>query len=192
MDQAFDFRAAPVPLRHRLHPRALALALTVFVVVSGLVSFSRWVSDSEQRSLERARRADAAASIVGTMSGTDDALADASSITDRLAVDATARSDARAALSAARDAAAGRATFLDAGPGHLGEISTSLVFVDGPSPVPGVVSVASETDIWAAAVMGPSGTCYWLRFSPGEGAAYGTGRTCTGDAALAAADDPSW
>ncbi|MGZ8602510.1 MAG: hypothetical protein ACXWXN_08340 [Actinomycetota bacterium] len=186
MDQTFNFRAAPVPLRRRLNPRAIALAVTALVVLSGLVSFSRWVIDSERRSIDRAEQVDAVTSIVGTISGGDDVLAGSGSAAGRLAIDAPARSDARAALDAARRVASGRATLLDAGPGQLSSIAKTLVFVDGPSPVPGVVSVASTRETWAAAVMGPSGTCYWLRFSAGEGPSYGTGEACTGAAAFAA------
>jgi hypothetical protein len=191
MDQAFDFRAAPVPLRRRLNPRAIVLVVTACLVLCGVVGFSRWVTASERRSVELAEASSTTTSIIGTIGGGDVALADAIPVADRLAIDVAARSDARAALGAARDAAAGRATFLDAGPGQLGAVSTSLVFVDGSSPVPGVVSVASTARSWAAAVMGPSGTCYWISFSPARGTTYGTGRACTGDAALGAGE-PSW
>lgn len=190
MDQTFDFRAAPVPLHRRVDPRAVVLAVAAFLVLGGFVSFSRWVVDSERRSLERAERADAVTSIVGTISGGDDSAAP-SAVAGTQAIDAPARSDTREALDAARRAAAGRASFLDAGPGQLSSIARALVFVDGPSLVSGVVSVASTRGAWAAAVMGPSGTCYWLRFSPGDGPSYGTGEPCTGDAALAARAD-SW
>jgi hypothetical protein len=187
MDQTFDFRAAPVPLHRRLSPRAFALAVAACLVLSGLVSFSRWVIDSERRSMDRVERVERTGSIVGTISGSGDALASSGSPADRLTIDAAARADARTALNAARRAASGRATFLDAGPGHLALLSASqLIFVDGPSRAPGVVSVASTPYTWAAAVMGPSGTCYLVRFAPGDGVTYGTGLACTGDAALAA------
>ena len=42
------------------------------------------------------------------------------------------------------------------------------IFVDGPAAAPGVVSVASTAEIWGAAVAGPSGTCYLLRFATGR------------------------
>ena len=47
--------------------------------------------------------------------------------------------------------------------------------------------MASTREAWAAAVMGSSGACYWLRYSARDGAAYGTDGTCTGHAALSAA-----
>jgi len=185
MDRAFDFRAAPVPPWRRLNPRAIALAVTACVVLSGILSFSRWVVESERRSLERAERAESAPSIVGTISG-DDTLTDVSRVADELAIDAEARADARSALQAARRAAKGRATFLDAGPGQLSSIVDRLVFVDGPAEGPGVVSVASRRAAWGAAVTGASGACYLLRYSSDDGATYGLGRSCTGEEALTA------
>ena len=191
MDQTFNFRAARVPLRRRLSPRKMAVAVSAFVVLFGLVSFSIWVVGSERRSIERAARSEDASAMVGTISGTGDVLDETSTLAGRLAIDATARADARAALVAARRAAAGPATFLDAGPGQLGATGSALIFVDGPSQAPGVVSVASTRDAWGASVMGPSGTCYLLRFAAGEGATYGAGQVCTGAAALMVSD-PSW
>lgn len=187
MDQTFNFRADPVPLRRRLRPRAIVLAVVAFVVLSGFVSFTRWIVESERRSIERAEAAEASGSIVGTISGTDATRA-ADVDDDRPAIDATARADARTALHAARRAAAGRSTLLDAGPGRLTPPASSLIFVDGPSRAPGVVSVAATRETWGAAVMGPSGTCYLVRFAHGEGVTYGTGGSCTGDAALRARD----
>jgi hypothetical protein len=191
MDQTFNFRAAPVPLHRRLSPRTIALVVTACFALFALGSFSRWVIDSERRSIERAERAETSSAIIGTISGSDDAMESASPVADRLAIDSTARADVRVALDAAREASVGRATFVDAGPGQLSSIATGLIFVDGPSQAPGVVSVSSTSDSWGAAVMGPSGTCYLLRFAPGDGVTYGTGRTCTGVEALAARD-ASW
>lgn len=194
MDQTFNFRAAPVPLHRRVSPRAIALVVTACLMLSGLVSFSRWVIDSERRSMartERAERADAPGAIIGTLSGSGSgqgAATGSDALADSLAIDAAARADARSAFELARTSASGRATFLDAGPGQLGALSSSLVFVDGPAAGPGVVSVASAAEMWGAAVTGPSGTCYLLRFATGEGFTYGSGVSgeCTGDAALAA------
>jgi hypothetical protein len=189
MDQTFNFRAAPVPLHRRVNRRTIAFAVAALLVVSSFAAFSWWVIDSERRSVERVA-VDASTPIVGTLSGGDEATLDPSAA-ERLSIDAAARADVRTELNAAREAASGRATFLDAGPGHLAPLSTSLIFVDGPSAAPGVVSVASTRDTWGSAVRGPSGTCYLLRFSPGDGVTYGTGTACTGDEALTAAE-PSW
>ena len=46
--------------------------------------------------------------------------------------------------SGARSVSAGRSTFADAGPGQLSALERSLIFTDGPSPAPGIVSVASS------------------------------------------------
>ena len=105
-------------------------------------------------------------------------------------VDAPARADARTALATAREAARGRSTFADAGPGQLSALERSLIFTDGPSPAPGIVSVAASGGRWAGAVMGTSGTCYWVRLGH-TGTTFGSGELCTGFAALSA-DDAAW
>lgn len=193
MDQTFNFRAAPVPLHRRLSPRAIALVVTACLLLSGLASFSRWVIDSERRSMARAERADAPGAIIGTLSGSDAAATASDPLADGFAIDAASRADARSAFELARKSASGRATFLDAGPGQLGGLTSALMFVDGPAAAPGVVSVASTAEMWGAAVTGPSGTCYLLRFATGEGLTYGSGvgGECTGDVALVARD-ASW
>lgn len=182
MDQTFNFRAAPEPWHRRLNPRAIAFAVAAFLVVTGFVAFALWVAESERRSLERTADADVAAPMVGTMAGNDE-MTTGDADPDH-SIDAAARSAARTALNAARQAARGRATFLDAGPGQLTPLASELIFVDGPSQAPGVVSVASTRDVWGSAVMGPSGTCYLVRFSPVDGVSYGTGVGCTGGEAL--------
>jgi hypothetical protein len=78
-----------------------------------------------------------------------------------------------------------------AGPSELARSQPSLVFVDGPSTAGSIISVLATGSSWAAATMAPSGTCYWIRLDADAATAYGTGTTCTGRAALAAAD-PSW
>jgi hypothetical protein len=186
MDQTFNFRAAPVPLHRRLSPRAIALVVVAVLVLCGLVSFSRWVIDSERQSVERAERAGTSSAIIGTIDGGGDPVEAVGPVSDQVAIDAAAQADVTSVLEVARRTAAGRSTFLDAGPGQLGAVASSLTVVDGPSQAPGVVSVASTTDIWGAAVMSPSGVCYLVRFAPGSGVTYGTGSACTGDEALSA------
>lgn len=192
MDQTFNFRAAPVPLRRRANPRVIVFTVAALMVVSTLIWFSMLVVGSERRSMERAARAEDSTAMVGTISGADDVFDETIPGVGRLAIDSTARADARTALVVARRAASGSANFLDAGPGQLGANgAAAMIFVDGPSQSPGVVSVASTRDTWGAAVMGPSGTCYLLRFAPGESVTYGVGQVCTGAAALMVSD-PSW
>ncbi len=48
----------------------------------------------------------------------------------------------------------GKGSITDAGPGQLSAIERSLVFTDGPSQAPGIVSVATAGRRWAAAVHG--------------------------------------
>jgi hypothetical protein len=189
MDDTFSFSAPAVPLRRRTDPRAIKLALVGLVLLSGLVVFARWVIQSEHRSEAQAASIEADdASAIGLIGG-QSPVANAVS-NDPSILDVPARSDARTALAAAREAARGRATLADAGPGELSSVDRSLVFTDGPSPAPGIVSVATDGERWSAAVMGESGTCYWLRLGP-EGLTYGTGSVCTGVAAMAS-DDDSW
>jgi hypothetical protein len=186
MDDTFSFSAPPVPLRRRTDPRAVKLALLGVVLMTGLVVFSRWVVDSERRSEAKAAAAAVGDSrAVGLIGGAEEVAAVQESSLP--ALDVPARADARTALATARVAARGRATLADAGPGQLAAIDRSLIFTDGPSPAPGIVSVAIEGHSWSAAVMGASGTCYWLKLGP-NGVAYATGSLCSGTAALAAGD----
>ena len=191
MDQSFGFRAARVPLHRRVSPRAIALVVAALVIVVAICAFSRWVIVSERRSIDAASRPVDVGAIVGTMPGADTEPATAAGASGRLSIDSTARADIRTAFAAARRAASGPATFFDAGPGQLAATGSPMIFVDGPSRAPGVVSVASTSGIWGAAVMGPSGTCYRLRYAPGDGVTYGTGGVCTGAGALTVTD-PSW
>jgi len=45
----------------------------------------------------------------------------------------------------------------------------------------------SNTSQWAGAALSASGTCFWIKDSVSTGTTYGTGATCTGTAARAAA-----
>ncbi|HVF09026.1 MAG TPA: hypothetical protein VNC60_10655 [Actinomycetota bacterium] len=173
-----------------MSPRAIVLVVVGLMFAAGIASFSRWVIVSERRSMEAASKPADIGAIVGTISGADEP-ASAAAASGRLSIDSTARADIRAALAAARRAATGPATFLDAGPGQRAATGSAMIFVDGPSRAPGVVSVASTRVTWGAAVMGPSGTCYLLRYATGDGATYGAGGVCTGAEALTVTD-PSW
>ena len=62
----------------------------------------------------------------------------------------------------------------------------TLTYTTGPSTSVTVVSVASSAAAWAAAVLAPSGTCYWVKLGAMALPTYGTGTTCTGAAAMAA------
>ena len=186
MDESFSFRAAPVPLRRRIDLRVVKAVAVGAIVLCAVTAFSRWVIDSERRSQAVAVPARSDQSVVGMMP--------AAPVEDGIAVlpamDMPARADATSALEAARDAMRGKRTVDDAGPGQLSEIERSLTFTDGPSPAPGIVSVAVSGGRWAAAVKGASGMCYWISLTP-SGASFGSGELCTGLAALAA-NDASW
>lgn len=107
------------------------------------------------------------------------------------AQDLQAKLNARTAESAASAAYQASNGFATVGPDQLALLDPTLTYTDAPSTSVDVVSVASGTASWAAAVMGPSGTCYWVRLGAMAVPSYGTGSVCTGSAAMAA-DQPSW
>ena len=178
MDDAFAFRST-MPLRRRIDPRIVRAAVAGAIVLLGIVLFARWVIASERESFARIHgRAQPGAVGVRRIPG--------AVVPDPAAADADARESLRLALAAARIASPPGEGFLDAGPGELAALRPGYTFVDGPSTIPRVVSVASTGEAWAAAVRGPSGTCDWIRVGVGEPATTGTTRTCTGAAALRA------
>lgn len=180
----FSFRAPPVPLHRRVDARLVKASLAVLVLLVALVAFSRWVIESERRSEAAAATLESDAPVVGMLPGVDAVNAEAAESLPEL--DAPARADARTALAVAREAMRGGKTAANAGPGELSALEDSLVFTDGPSPAPGIVSVANVGERWAGAVMGASGVCYWVSAGP-SGVGFGTGESCTGIAALSAA-----
>ena len=182
MDDTFTF-VAPVMPRRQIDPFAWRLAVTAAVAFVAIGTFATFVvrheraADVQRASLQQqVERADAATILHVTEQ------ADAVAIT----LDTQARDSADHALALARDVLAQTSSPLDAGPFQLSGIQPSLLFVDGPSTAPAVVSIATVDTAWAAAVKGPSGACYWVRLSAAGDATYGTGRLCTGEAAMAA------
>ncbi len=107
------------------------------------------------------------------------------------AQDLQAKVNGRIALSAASAAYQASNGFTTIGPDQLSLLDPTLTYTTAPSTSVDVVSVASANAAWAAAVLGPSGTCYWVKLGMMAVPAYGTGTTCTGAAAMAASD-PSW
>ena len=73
----------------------------------------------------------------------------------------------------------------------MSQAERTLLYVDGPSTAPSVVSVYAGTAGWAAAVRGGDHRCYWVALTPEGRTRYGTGTPCTGTAALGA-DRPAW
>ncbi|HTG47515.1 MAG TPA: hypothetical protein VK646_07660 [Actinomycetota bacterium] len=107
------------------------------------------------------------------------------------ALDQQATANTDVALERARAILTASGSLAAAGPVGLSRSRSLPIFVDGPSTAPSVVSVVAAGSSWAAATMGPSGTCYWVLLRADGTTSYGTGSVCTGRAALGAVD-PSW
>jgi hypothetical protein len=107
------------------------------------------------------------------------------------AQDVQAKLNARTAESAASAAFQASNGYATVGPDQLSLLDPTLTYTTGPSTSVTVVSVASSQAAWAAAILGPSGTCYWVKLGAMALPSYGTGTTCTGAAAMAASS-PSW
>jgi hypothetical protein len=104
-------------------------------------------------------------------------------------------SDLSAQSDASLAAVAALVALLDGGPDAitpkgLSAIEPSLTFVKGVSKRPGQVSAISASNAVGIAVMSRSGTCFWLRYSVGDGVqTFGAGSPCTGRGALGAASE---
>jgi hypothetical protein len=182
MDDAFEFRAARLP-RRRIDPLAIRAATVAALVVAMIGVFAKVAIDSERRSLEVRAAPEVRVSTIEGAGGT--------TVAADPALDEQARAAARGALEAARAVLRAEGTLDGAGPLQLASMRADLIFVDGPSAVPDVVSVAGSASVWGAAVMSPSGTCFYVRIDDRRRVAYGTGSTCTGQAALDA-DRSAW
>jgi hypothetical protein len=175
MDDSFTFRTV-VPLRRRIDPRAVKAGVFLLFVALGVGLFANWVMTSERESFARADRRETASEIAVTQI----------QATAPLGTDAEAMEAARMTLTAARAAFTEHGSFADADPARLTALQPGYIFVDGPSTMPRVVSIAATHRSFAAAVMGPAGTCYWIRSTEGEAVGRGTASECTGAAALIA------
>jgi hypothetical protein len=183
MEETFAFRADRMP-RRKIDPLALkaAVAAALLVAITGV--FAKFVIDSERRSLARVE-AQARAREARTTTDIAPGFVDPE-------IDVPARSAAQTALDAAAAALARDGSLAAAGTTELSSLGTGLIFVDGPSTAPQVVSLAGEGNMWAAAVMGASGTCFYARITADGVQTFGTGSECTGLAARQAATLPSW
>jgi len=83
------------------------------------------------------------------------------------------------------------ASFAGADANGLAAAEPSLRYASGPSTAANVVSVTATATDWGAAVLSRSGTCYYVHASGAGGTFYGSGKVCTGQAALAASG-ASW
>jgi hypothetical protein len=179
MDESFTF-VAPVSARRQVDPFALRLAIAMTAATLLIGSFAVFLIAHERAA--DARRAGLEAQVADVSA---DASADASAPGAGI-VDAEARSSLERALILAQAVRRQDGSFIAADPMTLQPLQSSLVFVDGPSTAPRIVSIAAGDDGWAAAAMGASGTCSWVRVFPKAGVEHGTGGVCTGAAALGA------
>jgi hypothetical protein len=191
MSETFSFVAPVMPKQRRFDPFALRIGVAAAVLVTLVGAFAVFVvthermADARGAAAETAQRADEQARSVASASAPppDPAVA-------RL-LDGDARRAAERALALAQGSLAADGTWAHARAADLAEQSTSYLLVDGPSSSPQIVSVYVSGDVWGAAVLGTSGACYWVSASSAGPVRYGTGPTCTGEAALGA-EGRSW
>jgi hypothetical protein len=177
MDDSFSFRAR-IPVRRRIHPWVFKASIAVALIAFGVGTFAHWVIASEDASIARAAHHRVAAE--------DVAVTQISSSADPVSTDADAKEAARIALAAARAGFSERRTFRDAGPAQLSALQPGFVFVDGPSTMARIVSVASTAGRWAAAIESSTGACFWIRADAHGVVERGTMSDCVGSAALTA------
>ena len=173
MDDSFAYRTT-LPPEPRVEPWVVKGAVVSALIVLAIVLFARWVVTSERESLVRGSHPVMPSTKVGQIEGA----------ADRLGTDDDAEEATRIALVAAR-AASVEGGFLAADPARLSTLQPGYTFVDGPSTMPEIVSVAADRHTWAAAVLGPSGTCFWIRAERDGSVETGTASSvCTGAAVL--------
>jgi type II secretory pathway pseudopilin PulG len=196
MDDAFSLTAAQMPRTRRVSPFAVRAVVVIAVVGALITSFAMFVA-GQQRAADARRAATAAEQVAAREADARAAAAAASpssiqpqgDAVDRM-LDTQARDAAGAALETAQQIAS--ASSIDrAIPQVLASANHDVVFVDGPSTGPSVVSVFASAAGWSAAVHGSADVCYWIALGAGGQVRYGTGSTCTGMAALAA-DRRNW
>ncbi len=197
MDDAFRMVAARMPRTRRLTPfaaRATALLVVLgvlLIVFASFVATEQRAADTRRAQLEATQRADAEAearAAAAEMSAAEPATPDGAAV--RGMVNERAQAAATTALGTAQRFA-GAASIDGATAAAISPLEPSLLFVDGPSTGPSVVSVYAGAAGWAAGVGGAHGTCYWVAVALDGRARYGTGTPCTGMAALAA-DRGAW
>ena len=169
---------------------------TMIVAAMLIAAFGAFVV-SQQHASDRRR-----AALVTSQAATQEAQAHALAVggmsgetvvsTDAVAtlLDGQARDAATSALAVAVEVASS-SSYDAARPAALAAHDQQLLYVDGPSTAPSVVSVYNGAAGWAAAVHGSGDMCFWVAVTPEGHTRYGTGAACTGMAALAA-DRPAW
>jgi hypothetical protein len=106
--------------------------------------------------------------------------------------DIQAQQNLQNALLAARQSFTESASYQGLTPATLASTEPSLQYTDGPSPSVSTVSVAATAEAVGLAIEAPSGTCFYIKDSGVGGTTFGTGTTCTGQAAMAGATATSW
>ena len=107
------------------------------------------------------------------------------------AQDRAAQASLRNALTAAKTIYADKQSYATAEGAGLTAVEPSLTYKAKGTASTGQNDVSadgtSNTSVWGGAALSASGTCFWVKDSVSTGTTYGTGPTCTGTAATAAA-----
>jgi hypothetical protein len=106
------------------------------------------------------------------------------------AYDAAAQGSMGRAMVVARSLYAERGSFTT-DLATLSAFDPGITFTAGPSNGPTSIAYAASDSAFGAAVMSESGTCWWVKTDVRGVTTYGSGTTCTGEAALGASA-PSW
>jgi hypothetical protein len=184
MNDSFQF-VAPVMPRRKVDPFALRLAIAAAVCVLAVGLFARFLIDHERASFVTAPAVETApaAAHVNETPLTNDAVF--------RAMDEEARTGLMSAADLAHETYQRTGSFTNAGAFQLTQLQPNLLYVDGSSTAPSVVSVDTTKHSWAAAAMGPSGSCYWIHVDAAGTIGYGTGTSCAGSDAMSA-EARSW
>jgi hypothetical protein len=174
MDDSFAYRTT-LPRGRWVEPWLVKGVVVLVVLTMGIGLFARWVMASERASFAHGQQRVLPSMSLGQLHGPEGAAG----------TDAEAEEATRMGLAAARVALAGTGSFLAAEPARLSTLQPGYTFVDGPSTTSTIVSVAADRRLWAAAVLGPSGTCFWIRAHRDGTVETGTSSICTGTAVLA-------
>ena len=103
-----------------------------------------------------------------------------------------AQASLRNALAAAKSIYTDTQSYATAEATGLAAVEPSLTYKakgadsTGPNDV-SADGTTTSSNIWSAAALSASGTCFWIKDDVSSGTKYGTGATCTGAAARAAA-----
>jgi hypothetical protein len=170
--ETFSYRAVPEPLRRRLRRRSVKVTVVATLLIVGLVSFSRWVTDSERASFRALALHTSPPALVTTIQGSGDTAA-ALAATTTTPEDIQAQEVAHQVMTVARSLAV-HGSLKEAGPAQLATLLHAYTFVEGPSPMPQIVSVTATAHGWAVAVAATTGRCFMIRVVPGSGTFYGS------------------